>query len=86
MCLHLHCSNGVFLQLNAFDHRHLDDINFDVRFAAFQTIASHIKDMQAVDANYLIPVMHNCFYNMEVGVCKQHVLIFCCHGNTATII
>ncbi|XP_040840145.1 small subunit processome component 20 homolog isoform X1 [Ochotona curzoniae] len=55
------------VKLNAFDHRHLDDINFDVRFAAFQTIASHVKDMQAVDANYLIPVMHNCFYNMELG-------------------
>uniref|UniRef100_A0A250Y8E9 Small subunit processome component 20 n=1 Tax=Castor canadensis TaxID=51338 RepID=A0A250Y8E9_CASCN len=55
------------VKLNAFDQRHLDDINFDVRFAAFQTITSHIKEMQTVDANYLIPVMHNCFYNMELG-------------------
>lgn len=55
------------VKLNAFDQRHLDDINFDVRFATFQTIASYIKDMQTVDVNYLIPVMHNCFYNMELG-------------------
>ncbi|XP_069847264.1 small subunit processome component 20 homolog [Dipodomys merriami] len=55
------------VKLNAFDQRHLDDINFDVRFSAFQTITSYIKEMQAVDFNYLIPVMHNCFYNMELG-------------------
>ncbi|XP_048213322.1 small subunit processome component 20 homolog [Perognathus longimembris pacificus] len=55
------------IQLNAFDQRHLDDINFDVRFSAFQKITSYIKEMQAVDFNYLIPVMHNCFYNMELG-------------------
>uniref|UniRef100_A0A673V841 UTP20 small subunit processome component n=1 Tax=Suricata suricatta TaxID=37032 RepID=A0A673V841_SURSU len=55
------------VQLNAFDQRHLDDINFDVRFSAFQTITSYIKEMQTVDANYLIPVMHNCFYNLELG-------------------
>ncbi|KAM6214358.1 small subunit processome component 20 homolog [Rhynchocyon petersi] len=55
------------VKLNAFDQRHLDDINFDVRFAAFQTITSYIKEMQTVDVNYLIPVMHNCFYNLELG-------------------
>ncbi|XP_077628408.1 small subunit processome component 20 homolog isoform X2 [Crocuta crocuta] len=55
------------IKLNAFDQRHLDDINFDVRFSAFQTIASYIKEMQTVDVNYLIPVMHNCFYNLELG-------------------
>ncbi|KAK7813688.1 hypothetical protein U0070_001394 [Myodes glareolus] len=55
------------VKLNAFDKRHLDDINFDVRFSAFQTITSTIKEMQTVDADYLVPVMHNCFYNMEVG-------------------
>uniref|UniRef100_A0A8C0YXR7 UTP20 small subunit processome component n=1 Tax=Canis lupus familiaris TaxID=9615 RepID=A0A8C0YXR7_CANLF len=55
------------VKLNAFDQRHLDDINFDVRFSAFQTITSYIKEMQTVDVNYLIPVMHNCFYNMELG-------------------
>ncbi|XP_017372073.1 small subunit processome component 20 homolog [Cebus imitator] len=55
------------VKLNAFDQRHLDDINFDVRFETFQTIASYIKEMQTVDINYLIPVMHNCFYNLELG-------------------
>ncbi|KAF6340759.1 UTP20 small subunit processome component [Rhinolophus ferrumequinum] len=55
------------VKLNAFDQRHLDDINFDVRFSAFQTITSYIKEMQTVDVNYLIPVMHNCFYNLELG-------------------
>ncbi|XP_052022007.1 small subunit processome component 20 homolog [Apodemus sylvaticus] len=54
-------------KLNAFDKRHLDDINFDVRFSAFQTITSNIKAMQRVDVDYLIAVMHNCFYNMEIG-------------------
>ncbi|TKC38178.1 hypothetical protein EI555_014739, partial [Monodon monoceros] len=55
------------VKLNAFDQRHLDDINFDARFSAFQTITSYIKEMQTMDVNYLIPVMHNCFYNMELG-------------------
>ncbi|KAM5255099.1 small subunit processome component 20 homolog isoform 2-T2 [Hipposideros larvatus] len=55
------------VKLNAFDQRHLDDINFDVRFSAFQTITTYIKEMQTVDVNYLIPVMHNCFYNLELG-------------------
>ncbi|XP_031318808.2 small subunit processome component 20 homolog [Camelus dromedarius] len=55
------------VKLNAFDQRHLDDINFDVRFSAFQVITSYIKEMQTMDVNYLIPVMHNCFYNMELG-------------------
>ncbi|XP_006141449.2 small subunit processome component 20 homolog isoform X2 [Tupaia chinensis] len=55
------------VKLNAFDQRHLDDINFDVRFATFQTITNYIKEMQTVDINYLIPVMHNCFYNLELG-------------------
>uniref|UniRef100_A0A8C4MP86 UTP20 small subunit processome component n=1 Tax=Equus asinus asinus TaxID=83772 RepID=A0A8C4MP86_EQUAS len=55
------------VKLNAFDQRHLDDINFDVRFSMFQTITSYVKEMQTVDVNYLIPVMHNCFYNLEVG-------------------
>uniref|UniRef100_A0A2K5J1T7 Uncharacterized protein n=1 Tax=Colobus angolensis palliatus TaxID=336983 RepID=A0A2K5J1T7_COLAP len=55
------------VKLNAFDQRHLDDINFDLRFETFQTITSYIKQMQIVDVNYLIPVMHNCFYNLELG-------------------
>ncbi|XP_035875363.1 small subunit processome component 20 homolog isoform X2 [Phyllostomus discolor] len=55
------------VKLNAFDQRHLDDINFDARFSAFQTITAYVKEMQTVDVNYLIPVMHNCFYNLELG-------------------
>uniref|UniRef100_A0A8C5V384 UTP20 small subunit processome component n=1 Tax=Microcebus murinus TaxID=30608 RepID=A0A8C5V384_MICMU len=55
------------VKLNAFDQRHLDDINFDVRFETFQTITAYIKEMQTIDINYLIPVMHNCFYNLELG-------------------
>lgn len=65
-----------FSQLNAFDQRHLDDINFDARFSAFQTITSHIKEMQTVDINYLIPVMHNCFYNLEVGFIAKLCQLF----------
>lgn len=60
--------NDLFLsQLNAFDQRHLDGINFDVRLSAFQSITAYIKEMQAVDINFLIPVMHNCFYTIQVG-------------------
>ncbi|XP_053439547.1 small subunit processome component 20 homolog [Nycticebus coucang] len=55
------------VKLNAFDQKHLDDINFDVRFETFQTITSYIKEMQTIDVNFLIPVMHNCFYNLELG-------------------
>ncbi|KAH0616783.1 hypothetical protein JD844_028173, partial [Phrynosoma platyrhinos] len=53
------------VKLNAFDSRHLDDINFDVRLSAFQDITSHIKTMKTVDVSYLIPVMHNCFYTIQ---------------------
>uniref|UniRef100_A0A8D0EWH1 UTP20 small subunit processome component n=1 Tax=Strix occidentalis caurina TaxID=311401 RepID=A0A8D0EWH1_STROC len=53
--------------LNAFDQRHLDDIDFDVRLSAFQSITAHIKEMQAVDINFLISVMHNCFYTIQLG-------------------
>ncbi|POI36058.1 hypothetical protein CIB84_000191 [Bambusicola thoracicus] len=55
------------VKLNAFDQRHLDDINFDVRLSAFQSITAHIKEMQTVDINFLIPVMHNCFYTIQLG-------------------
>ncbi|XP_033619392.1 small subunit processome component 20 homolog [Fukomys damarensis] len=54
-------------KLNAFDQRHLDDINFDVRFTEFQTIAHHVREMQTVDVSFLVAVMHSCFYNMELG-------------------
>ncbi|KAM6301905.1 small subunit processome component 20 homolog isoform 2-T2 [Podargus strigoides] len=55
------------VKLNAFDQRHLNDIDFDVRLSAFQSITAHIKEMQAVDINFLIPVMHNCFYTIQLG-------------------
>nr|XP_048691400.1 small subunit processome component 20 homolog isoform X3 [Caretta caretta] len=55
------------VKLNAFDQRHLDDINFDVRLSAFQGITSQVKEMQRVDINFLIPVMHNCFYTIQLG-------------------
>ncbi|XP_023572579.1 small subunit processome component 20 homolog isoform X2 [Octodon degus] len=54
-------------KLNAFDKRHLDDINFDVRFAEFQTIMSYVREMRSVDVSYLTAVVHNCLYNMELG-------------------
>ncbi|NWH65197.1 UTP20 protein, partial [Geococcyx californianus] len=55
------------VKLNAFDPRHLDDIDFDVRLSAFQSITAHIKEMQTVDIDFLIPVMHNCFYTIQLG-------------------
>ncbi|XP_064011087.1 small subunit processome component 20 homolog [Pogoniulus pusillus] len=55
------------VKLNAFDKRHLDDIDFDMRLSAFQSITAHIKEMQAVDSDFLIPVMHNCFYTIQLG-------------------
>ncbi|XP_061213380.1 small subunit processome component 20 homolog [Neopsephotus bourkii] len=55
------------VKLNAFDQRHLDDIDFDVRLSAFQSITARIKEMQRVDINFLIPVLHNCFYTIQLG-------------------
>ncbi|XP_062441952.1 small subunit processome component 20 homolog [Rhea pennata] len=55
------------VKLNAFDQRHLDDIDFDVRLSAFQSITAHIKEMQSVDINFIIPVMYNCFYTIQLG-------------------
>ncbi|KAG8138018.1 hypothetical protein E2320_003952 [Naja naja] len=54
------------VKLNAFSPHHLDEINFDVRLSAFQDIISHIKGMNKIDVNYLIPVMHNCFYTIQL--------------------
>uniref|UniRef100_A0A672UNL4 UTP20 small subunit processome component n=1 Tax=Strigops habroptila TaxID=2489341 RepID=A0A672UNL4_STRHB len=55
------------VKLNAFDQRHLDDIDFDVRLSAFQSITARIKEMQRADVNFLIPVLHNCFYTIQLG-------------------
>ncbi|XP_044533441.1 small subunit processome component 20 homolog [Gracilinanus agilis] len=54
------------VKLNAFEQKHLDDINFTVRLSAFQEITSYIKQMETVDITYLIPVMHNCFYTLQL--------------------
>ncbi|XP_068133070.1 small subunit processome component 20 homolog [Hyperolius riggenbachi] len=57
----------VAVKLNAFDRRHLDDIHFDVRLTAFQKVATYIKEMKTVDVNYILPLMHNCFYTIRLG-------------------
>ncbi|XP_069760571.1 small subunit processome component 20 homolog isoform X2 [Narcine bancroftii] len=54
-------------KLNAFDCRHLDDINFDVRLSAFQQATSSIREMNKLDRAYLIPIMHNCFFSLQLG-------------------
>ncbi|XP_062913663.1 small subunit processome component 20 homolog [Mobula hypostoma] len=54
-------------KLNAFDRRHLDDIDFDVRLSAFQLATSAIREMKKLDMVYLIPIMHNCFYSIQLG-------------------
>uniref|UniRef100_H3APA8 UTP20 small subunit processome component n=1 Tax=Latimeria chalumnae TaxID=7897 RepID=H3APA8_LATCH len=56
----------VVVKLNAFDRRHLDDINFDQRLSGFQTATAYIKGMKTLDLNYLITVMHNCFHSIEL--------------------
>nr|XP_033808420.1 small subunit processome component 20 homolog [Geotrypetes seraphini] len=57
----------VVIEVNAFDCRHLDDIDFDLRLTSFQRAASHIKEMKSLDINFLIPIMYNCFYTIELG-------------------
>lgn len=56
------------LQLNAFDSRHLDEVHFDVRLTAFQGAMQRIKDMEALDMNYLHTVIYNCFHSFEVSL------------------
>ncbi|XP_007893650.2 small subunit processome component 20 homolog [Callorhinchus milii] len=56
----------VNTKLNAFDRRHLDDIDFDHRLIAFQAATGFIKEMQSLDMLYLIPIMHNCFYSIQL--------------------
>uniref|UniRef100_A0A8D0C7S2 UTP20 small subunit processome component n=1 Tax=Scleropages formosus TaxID=113540 RepID=A0A8D0C7S2_SCLFO len=53
--------------LNAFDSRHLDEINFDVRLTAFQAATKRIEEMEVLDHDYLLAIMHNCFYSFEIG-------------------
>uniref|UniRef100_A0A8C9YZT6 UTP20 small subunit processome component n=1 Tax=Sander lucioperca TaxID=283035 RepID=A0A8C9YZT6_SANLU len=53
--------------LNAFDSRHLDEIYFDVRLAAFQDATRRVKDMTTLDLDYISTIMHNCFHTFEIG-------------------
>ncbi|KAM3924125.1 small subunit processome component 20 homolog [Leptodactylus fuscus] len=57
----------VAVKLNAFDQRHLDDIHFDVRLTAFQKAASYVKELKSIDLNYILPLMYNCFYTIQLG-------------------
>ncbi|XP_040263163.1 small subunit processome component 20 homolog [Bufo bufo] len=57
----------VVVKLNAYDQRHLDDIHFDVRLTAFQKATSFIKEMKSIDLNYILLLMHNCFYTIQLG-------------------
>ncbi|XP_029455579.1 small subunit processome component 20 homolog [Rhinatrema bivittatum] len=57
----------VVIKMNAFDRRHLDDVDFDLRLTAFQKATSHVKEMKTLDMNFLIPIMYNCFYTIELG-------------------
>ncbi|XP_018603010.1 small subunit processome component 20 homolog [Scleropages formosus] len=57
----------IAVQLNAFDSRHLDEINFDVRLTAFQAATKRIEEMEVLDHDYLLAIMHNCFYSFEIG-------------------
>ncbi|XP_041072044.1 small subunit processome component 20 homolog isoform X2 [Carcharodon carcharias] len=57
----------IVTKLNAFDRQHLDDIDFDIRLSAFQLATNSIKEMGKLDVAYLIPVMHNCFYSIQLG-------------------
>uniref|UniRef100_A0A8C9YSM5 UTP20 small subunit processome component n=1 Tax=Sander lucioperca TaxID=283035 RepID=A0A8C9YSM5_SANLU len=54
-------------KLNAFDSRHLDEIYFDVRLAAFQDATRRVKDMTTLDLDYISTIMHNCFHTFEIG-------------------
>ncbi|XP_029350573.1 small subunit processome component 20 homolog isoform X2 [Echeneis naucrates] len=54
-------------KLNAFDSRHLDEIYFDVRLMAFQDATRRVKEMQTLDMDYIITIIHNCFHTYEIG-------------------
>uniref|UniRef100_UPI0037E7A1C0 small subunit processome component 20 homolog isoform X2 n=1 Tax=Semicossyphus pulcher TaxID=241346 RepID=UPI0037E7A1C0 len=57
----------VATKLNAFDSRHLDEIYFDVRLTAFQDATRRVKDMTALDLDYISTIIHNCFHTFEIG-------------------
>lgn len=64
-----------FVQLNAFDSRHLDEIHFDVRLMAFQKCIKYIKEMSVLDIRYLTAIMHNCFHSFQVSM-RSHFYIW----------
>ncbi|MBN3281355.1 UTP20 protein, partial [Polyodon spathula] len=57
----------VVTKLNAYDQRHLDEVHFDVRLTAFQSVTSYIKEMKTLDMNYIFTIMQNCFHSIELG-------------------
>ncbi|XP_067855315.1 small subunit processome component 20 homolog [Heptranchias perlo] len=57
----------IITKLNAFDRRHLDEIDFDERLTAFQLATNFIREMRRLDMVYLIPIMHNCFHSIQLG-------------------
>ncbi|XP_069048890.1 small subunit processome component 20 homolog [Lepisosteus oculatus] len=57
----------ITAKLNAFDRKHLDEVNFDLRLSAFQSVTTHIKEMTTLDVSYLFTVMQNCFHSIELG-------------------
>uniref|UniRef100_UPI00398E4C32 small subunit processome component 20 homolog n=1 Tax=Pristiophorus japonicus TaxID=55135 RepID=UPI00398E4C32 len=58
---------AVVTKLNAYDRRHLDDVDFDERLSAFQLATNSIREMRKLDMVYLIPIMHNCFHSIQLG-------------------
>ncbi|XP_037315787.2 small subunit processome component 20 homolog isoform X2 [Pungitius pungitius] len=54
-------------KLNAFDSRHLDEIYFDVRLAAFQDATRRVKEMATLDLDFIYTIMYNCFHTFELG-------------------
>lgn len=56
----------VATKLNAFDSRHLDEIYFDVRLEAFQEATKCVRDMQTLDLDFIITLIHNCFHTYEL--------------------
>ncbi|CAH2277583.1 small subunit processome component 20 homolog [Pelobates cultripes] len=57
----------VVAKLNAYDKRHLDEIHFDVRLTAFQNATSKVKEMKSLDLNYILPIVYNCVYTIQLG-------------------
>ncbi|KAG2460222.1 UTP20 protein, partial [Polypterus senegalus] len=67
----------IAIKLNAFDSRHLDEINFDERLIAFQFIMDYIKKMNSLDTDYLITIMQNCFYSIQ-SIQQEYTTVLSC--------